>query len=291
MKNDLRMREISYFPGCSLATSAHENNQSMLMFCEAKGVKLVELDDWNCCGSSSTHRINPRLGHYLPARNLTLAPQGRPLLAACPSCFLRLKLSHIHIKEDVQAADEYRAMWGRPFDPGLEIISFFDLLSDLVDAGAFEGSLKRLNGLKFVPYYGCMLMRPPVMNNERNFQGLMEKVLVALGAQLLQWSHASRCCGTFLSVSRPDVATASVERIMRGAESVGAECMVTACAMCHLNLEIRGRVPGKIPVLHFSELLSLSMGIGTGGISPRMGWLRRHLTDPRPRLRERGIIA
>lgn len=281
------MREISYFPGCSLATSARENNQSMMMFCEANGVKLVELNDWNCCGSSSAHSVSASLGYSLPSRNLSLARPGRPLLAACPSCYLRLKLTHIKIKEDEKAWDEYLAMWGREFDPDLEIISFFDLLSGIVDSGAFKDNPKRLRGLKFVPYYGCMLTRPPVMRNERNFHGLMEKVLTSLGAQPLQWSHSARCCGTFLSVSRPDIATASVERIMAGAEAVNAECMVTACAMCHLNMEIRSRLPKKLPVLHFSELLSLSMGI----VSKEKSWFSRHLTDPGPLLRARGIIV
>ena len=56
--------------------------------------------------------------------------------------------------------------------------------------------------------------------------------------------------------------------------------------VCHLNLEIRSKLPGKVPVLHFSELLSLATGVGSG-----MGWFRRHLIDPRPLLRSRRLIA
>jgi len=56
--------------------------------------------------------------------------------------------------------------------------------------------------------------------------------------------------------------------------------------MCHLNLEIRSKLPGRVPVLHFSELLSLAAGVGSG-----MGWFRRHLIDPRPVLKARRLIA
>ncbi len=280
------IKEISYFPGCSLATSARESNLSMHTFCKMHDVKLIELDDWNCCGSSSVHSINTPLGHYLPSRNLSLAPAGRPLLAACPSCFLRLKLTHMHVKEDETARAEYEAMWKRPFDEDLKIINFFDLLSDMVDEGAFEDNPKLLRGLKFVPYYGCMLARPPVMRRERNFHGLMEKVLMSLGAEPIRWRDSARCCGTFLSVSRPDIAARTVQRIMQSAADVDAECLVTACAMCHLNLEIRSKLPGRIPILYFSELLALSMGIGGG-----RGWFRRHLIDPRPLLRSKKLIA
>ncbi len=280
------VREISYFPGCSLATSARESNSSLRTFCEMHGIRLVELKDWNCCGSSSAHSINSELGHYLPSRNLSLAPPKRPLLAACPSCFLRLKLTHMEIKKDSHARAEYQAMWHRRFDEDLQIINFFDLLSDMIDAGTFENNPQRLRGLKFAPYYGCMMARPPSMRHERKTSGLMEKVLTTLGAEPVRWMHSARCCGTFLSVSRPDIAAKIVNQIMESAALARAECIVTACAMCHLNLEIRSKIPDGIPVLYFSELLSLSMGVGSG-----RGWFRRHLIDPRPMLRSKKLIA
>jgi heterodisulfide reductase subunit B len=111
-------------------------------------------------------------------------------------------------------------------------------------------------------------------------------MLSVMGADVLHWNHSARCCGTYLSVTRADIATRSVNMIMDGAEAAHTECIVTACAMCHMNLEIRSKLPGKTPIFHFSELLSLSLGIGSG-----MGWFRRHLIDPRPLLRARRLIA
>jgi heterodisulfide reductase subunit B2 len=157
-------------------------------------------------------------------------------------------------------------MWGREFDPELKIMTFFELLSYMVDAGAFDPRKDGLKGLKVATYYGCML--------------------AAMNAQPVQWEQVSRCCGTFLTVTRPDIANRTVEGIIDSAEKVKAECIVTACAMCHMNLEIRSKLPGKTPIFHFSELLSLSMGIGGG-----MGWFRRHLIDPRPLLRAKKLIG
>ncbi|MFP3980251.1 MAG: CoB--CoM heterodisulfide reductase iron-sulfur subunit B family protein [Desulfobacterales bacterium] len=285
MKNNGKMT-YSYFPGCSLATTAKENNRSLFSFCEEHGVSLIELKDWNCCGSSSAHSIDSELAHDLPARNLALAPADRPLLVACPSCYLRLKSTYMDIAADPEAQKEFGRMFGRKFNPDLQIVNFFEMLARVADTGAFEKSKESLKGLRFAPYYGCMLMRPPKMRRERTFSGLMEKVLSSLGAEPVQWAHKARCCGTFLSVSRPLVSAKSVQTIMTGAEKAGAECIVTACAMCHLNLEIRSRQSENIPVLHFSELLSLAGGIGEG-----RGWFRRHLIDPRPLLRSRRLIA
>ena len=124
------------------------------------------------------------------------------------------------------------------------------------------------------------------MRHEKNFYGLMEKVLLSLGAEPVNWLNSARCCGTFLTASRPDIATRTVADIMAGAETSGAECIVTACVMCQMNLEIRSELPGKTPIFRFSELLELSMGMGGD-----MQWLRRHLIDPRPLLKRRKLIG
>ena len=73
-----------------------------------------------------------------------------------------------------------------------------------------------------------------------------------------------------------------VNEIIQGAMDAEADCIVTACAMCHMNLEIRCSLKERIPVLHFSEIISLALGIGKRHYK---GWFSRHLVDPRPLLR------
>jgi heterodisulfide reductase subunit B2 len=271
--------EFSYFPGCSLATSAKENDQSLRDVCDHIGYRLVELEDWNCCGSSSAHSVKAELGFHLACRNLSLAPPGRPLLVACPSCIIRLRTAHYHLMRDTARQDDYERRWGRPPDPNLQIVHFFELMKE-------NGHpVDTLKGLRFVPYYGCMLAHPPELRKEKNYHGLMEKMLRSFGAEPLQWSYHSRCCGTYLSVARPDVAEPMVNRIIQGALDAGAECLVTACAMCHLNLEIRCSLKTRLPTFHFSELLAL------GHRRPiRKEWFAKHLVDPMPLLKRRGLL-
>lgn len=276
---------MSYFPGCSLATSARENNQSLLELCHSIGVNLIEIEDWNCCGSSSAHRIDAALAVDLAGRNLSLAPPDRPLLIACPGCILRLREAHLHLKNDEIACYHYENKWGRPFNAELEILHFFELLSTINLTGFFTDKAKRFSEIKLVPYYGCMLAHPPTLRYEKNYHGLMEKTLSSLGASFIPWAYSSRCCGTFLSVARPDIVAPMVKKIISGAREAGAECIVTACAMCHLNLEIRCNVKHSVPILHFSEVLALALGIGD-----HRDWFSRHLIDPRPLLKSKGLI-
>lgn len=282
--NSKSLMDISYFPGCSLATSAKENNQSLKEVCARIGFRLVDLEDWNCCGSSSAHSVNADLAFHLACRNLSLAPPDRPLLVACPSCGIRLRMAHQRLRSVPEAQAEYQRRWGRAPDLGLKIIHFFELLQ--TNGRSAQQGTSALNGIKFAPYYGCMLAQPPSLRHEKKYSGLMEKMLGAFGAEPVSWSHGARCCGTFLSVARPDVVGPMVNEIMRGAIASGAECIVTACAMCQLNLEIRCDLKGKLPTLHFSELLAIAYNTPI-----QKGWFAKHLVDPMPLLKSRRLIA
>ena len=116
-----QMTDISYFPGCSLATSARENNNSLIEVCNEIGLNLIELDDWNCCGSSSAHSLFADIALHLASRNLSLACPDRPLLVACPSCNLRLRQAHLHLKRHENDRIQFEKLWGRKFNPDLKI--------------------------------------------------------------------------------------------------------------------------------------------------------------------------
>ncbi len=279
-------KTYSYFPGCSLATTAKENSTSMIHFAKEQGINLVELKDWNCCGSSSAHSIDHELADQLAMRNLSLAPPDRPLLIACPSCNLRLRQANMKLQESEDARNCYKQWFGKQPEPGLKIIHFFELLDQVDWKAVNHQKIGQLKGLKFAPYYGCMLARPPAMRHMKNYHGVMEKILYRLGAEPISWGFGSRCCGTFLSVVRPDVVTDMVHEIVGNAKYSGADCIVTACAMCHMNLEIRSEAEeNALPIFHFSEILSLAFQHeGTDA------YFARHLIDPRPMLKQCQLI-
>jgi len=159
-------------------------------------------------------------------------------------------------------------------------------LEVLVRNGGLKKIAKRkLNGLKFVPNYGCSSFRPPQYHKQGKFiAGEMERVLSALGAEPLTRTYTNRCCGSFLAASRPDIATPMVNSIIEGAQAVGADCIITACATCQLNLENRCTLEEKLPVFHFSEILALALG------QEYEGWFSRHLVGPaRPMLQKLGL--
>ncbi len=278
--------DVSYFPGCSLVTTAHENNQSLKESFEKLGINLIELEDWNCCGSSSAHSIDSELFYNLTFRIFSLVPPGRPLLAPCPSCVLRLRETVHHLKHDEAARQQFENEYGKPFNTKLEILNVVEMLDRMYQSGQFKNVPQRLKGLKFVTYYGCTLNRPSFMRHEKSNFDIIGKVLSSFGAESIDWPFALRCCGTYLSVARPEVITPIVNGIVGGAEKAGADCIVTPCAMCHLNLEVRCNLKNPTPTVHLSELLALALET-----TKDKEWFSRHLIDPTPVLRSKGLVA
>ena len=98
--------EYGYYPGCSLHGTACEFEGSVQEVAQALDVRLVELDDWNCCGASSAHMTDHKLAIDLGARNVRIAEKlGKDLLVPCAACFYRLKASQKEMA--AEAADNY----------------------------------------------------------------------------------------------------------------------------------------------------------------------------------------
>lgn len=248
-------------------------------------MQLEELEDWNCCGSSSAHSIDRLAAERLPMRNISLAPKGQPLLIACPSCLIRIKSTYTRIKNNPDMRAEYQDLWGREFDDDLEIIHFFELFDRIRFKDYIKDAPNRLKQLKIAPYYGCMLSLPPDIRHNNIEYNIMEKTLNRLGADMIYFGYGKLCCGTYLSAAKPELAEGVVNKIISSAMQAGAECMVTACSMCHLNLEIRCTLENPIPVFHFSELLSMALG---GGDQKK--WFPRHIVDPVPLLKRKQLL-
>jgi heterodisulfide reductase subunit B len=269
-----------------MATTASESNASMMKAAKILDFNLIELEDWNCCGSSSAQTLCKNLSLGMAARNLSLAPAGRPLVAMCPRCLQYLRHAQACLRKEPETHRLLEGRWGRPIPLDLEIIHFLEVLVRY-GLDRLKKSVKRsLEGLKFVPYYGCTVFRPPDLQREKIFEGEMEHILKALGAEPVVGAYTHRCCGSFLSATDPELVTPLVNEIVDSAVLAEAHCLVTACAMCQLNLEIRCDSRVKLPVFHFSEVLALALGA-----EDYEGWFIRHLVDPRPLLQKLALSA
>ena len=78
-----------------------------------------------------------------------------------------------------------------------------------------------------------------------------------------------------------------VATLVAMALEAGAEAIVTACPMCHANVDMRQDVePGqRLPVFFLTELMGLAFGV-----DQTRGWLGKHLISPIPLLQRLNLI-
>jgi heterodisulfide reductase subunit B2 len=281
--------EYSYYPGCSLHSTGLEYGLSTRAVFEHLGMGLVELDGWNCCGASSAHVVSHALAVALPARNLALAQAvGHDVVAPCAACFNRMKAADYYLKTDPVLRAEVESMVGFKYSGEVAVRPVMAVLYEDYGIDQIAREVRQsLAGLKVVPYYGCLLVRPPQVTqfDDPDNPQVMAALLRAAGAEVLPWSHATDCCGASLSLSRADVVQNLVGRLVERAREAGADALVTACPLCQVNIEMRQTQDPKMPAFYITELLGLAFGLPEA-----KKWWSKHLIDPRPVLSQMRLV-
>lgn len=276
---------ISYYPGCSLEGMAVDYARSIQAVFQRLECELVEIEDWSCCGASATHSLDEELAVVLPARNLAAAARmGLDIVAPCPNCFNRLRYSQNMIGEGIHKSD-----W--PVNGKIKIHEMTRFLTEPAMLEAIRRRvIKPLEGLKVVCYYGCQMVRPPWITGFTDYENpqTLDSLARAAGADVLDWSYKTTCCGASIGIGRRDILISLVGRLIEKARQTGADAMVVSCPMCQSNLDMMQKAAGcgPMPVFYFTELLRLAFAAGPE--SHR--WFRGHVVDPVPMLRGKGVL-
>jgi len=284
------VKEVSYYPGCSLHGTAREYDESIRGVSNLLDLKLHELEDWTCCGASSAHCTDEKLALNLAARNLAIAEKTstRDLLVPCVACYNRLKAVEKEVKEHPDAV-QIPCQGNVPIRYALDFFCDGPVLEEVK-----KKRVKPLNGLKVVCYYGCLTVRPPKLTGIEHYENPthMDDLMEILGAEPIPWSYKTDCCGASLVMTRTDIVRTLCGRLLSMATEAEADCLVTGCPMCQANLDTRQEEISKagggkfeIPVLYFTELMGLALGH-----QDAKKWFGHHITDPIKVLNRKGLL-
>ncbi|MDZ7262527.1 MAG: CoB--CoM heterodisulfide reductase iron-sulfur subunit B family protein [candidate division KSB1 bacterium] len=284
--------KIGYYPGCSSEGTALEYGQSIEAVAEALDIELIELEDWSCCGASSGHCTDETLSLALPARNMAIAEKmGQDMVVSCAACYVRFKATEHELKQDAQKRQEIAEIIGMPLELKYTTRHFLELIYHEIGLDKIRNRVRKpLTGLKAVCYYGCYLVRPPKVTRFDNPENptMMDELMVALGAESIDWPCKIDCCSGSLAFTRVHIAKKLLATIMQTAIDVGANCIVTACPLCQANLDTRTPMSARkaLPILYFSELLAVALGL-----EGMERWWRRHIFRPTKLLRSLNLIT
>jgi heterodisulfide reductase subunit B len=270
--------KYTYFPGCSLESTAKEYDLSTRLVMRELGVELEELQDWNCCGASAAEISSHLLALVLPARNLALAEAASKssgngngqLVASCSACYVNLRKAEETARIDAALLDRINqalSVDNLTYAGRIRVRHLLDVIANDVGAEAIAERVRLpLEGLRVAPYYGCQTIRPYSPFDAPYLPETLDRVLAALGVEVHPNPLKAACCGGTLSTTKHEVGLKLVSELFRAVE--GANCIVTVCPLCQMNLEsYQGQVskqlgqPLQMPVLYLTQLLGLAFGL------------------------------
>ena len=283
--------KVAYWPGCVSRGFTPELHGSMAKVAPLLDIELIELDRASCCGAGVIAEHNQELADALNARTFALAQQtdGAMMMNICSTC----QGSQSECQERLDASSDYRAEVNKHLEPegltyerGIENKNFLWLLVEEIGLDELAKKVKRpLENLRVGPFYGCYIVRPSDrlgISDENPRDTYMHKLIETLGGTVIDYAGMYRCCGFPIITMNKEASLKQAGRHIGDAIDADADCLVTPCPLCHLNLDLQqplaeryaGRELG-LPVLHLPQLVGLALGLDPDELG-----LARHVVKP-----------
>ena len=262
--------KLAYYPGCASATHAIDQEISTKAVFEKLGIELTEMVDWNCCGAAEVE--DPMLVYALNARNLVIAErEGVDVATPCSICFYNLARTDKVLKEDEGIREKIRNIDSSlDYKGTIKARHTLDVIVSEVGLDEISGRLEKQVAVKVAPYYGCYIGRPSEIgfDDPENPKSL-DRLIELIGGEVVPFRPVNvRCCGGPLMMTKGDIAFEMARKILETAKMEGADCIVVACPLCHMMLDAKQPdieeyfdIRIKMPVLYFTQLLGLALGI------------------------------
>jgi succinate dehydrogenase / fumarate reductase cytochrome b subunit len=269
----------AFWPGCVSKGACPELYQSMVRVAPELGMDLVELYDGNCTGAGVISEHSMETADALNGRNFAMAQRlDLPLINICSTCQGVQSMAQDRMKKKPELAakvNETLADEGLRYDAerGLEVKNFLWVLVEDLGLDKLRGLVKNpLTGLKAGPFYGCYILRPESLlgyDEHPDRDKYLEYVIEALGCTLITYEGQDKCCGfPILTINKKNSLTMAANHLSE-AQQEGADCLITPCPLCHLNLDAQqpdaakyAHVNGlEVPILHLPQLIGLALGI------------------------------
>jgi succinate dehydrogenase cytochrome b subunit len=284
---------VAYWPGCVSRGFTPELHGSMAKVAPLLDIELVELDRACCTGAGVIAEHNQELADTLNARTFALAQNvdgAELMMNICSTC----QGAQSECQERLDANAEYRAHVnetlsgeGLTYEKGLDNKNFLWLLVEEIGLDELRSRVTRpLTDLKVGPFYGCYIVRPVdrlgIDSVERPRDTYLAQVIETLGGTVIEYAGSHKCCGFPIITMNKEASLKQAGRHLGDAVDADADCLVTPCPLCHLNLDLQQplaeRTVGRelnMPVLHLPQLVGLALGL-----EPKDLGMQRHVVKP-----------
>jgi len=269
--------KYAFFLGCLIPAREPNYESSVRKIATELGIDLAEMEDANCCAPFSIQSVDYTSWLALAARNLCIAEEMElDILTLCNDCYESLLMTNTILREDKETKDkvnEILADVDLEFKGKTNVKTFIDVLYEDLGLEKVKSAIREpINGLRVAVQPGCHLTRPKRIHfGEWTAVTALDKLVEATGAKSIDYERKEACCGGPLRGVNDEVASHVAKQKLDVIKDAGADCIVTVCPFCYLELDM-GQLEIKrhthlkeeeynLPVLHFVELLRMAMGM------------------------------
>jgi succinate dehydrogenase / fumarate reductase cytochrome b subunit len=284
--------KVAYWPGCVSRGFTPELHGSMAKVAPLLDIELVQLDRACCTGAGVIAEHNQELADTLNARTFALAQQvdGADLMMnICSTC----QGAQSECQERLDANTEYRehiteALGAESlrYQKGIVNKHFLWLMVEEIGLDTIREKVVRpLTDLRVGPFYGCYIVRPTDrlgIDRDNPRDTYLHQLIEALGGTVVDYAGAYKCCGFPIITMNKEASLKQAGRHLGDALDAEADCLVTPCPLCHLNLDLQQpgaeRVVGRelgMPILHLPQLVGLAFGL-----QPKELGMSKHVVKP-----------
>ncbi len=294
--------KLNYYPGCTLKNKARNFEDSTLSSMQHLEVELEELNRWNCCGTVYSMASDDLMRRLAPIRNLIRVKEAKEadnskFITSCAMCYNTTKRANEDVKanpEMLNRMNDFMYDEEVDYEGDVDVIHLLEVLRDQIGFDNVAKKVKKpLKDLKVASYYGCLLTRPKeVAFDDVENPTVMDDLVASLGAEPVDFSHKTVCCGSYQTVDKPDIIADQAYEILTSAQDQKADIVVVSCPLCAFNLDQRQeqtleKYPqfNNIPVVYFTQLMAVAFGRAETALQPNL-----HYIDPEPILADKELL-
>jgi succinate dehydrogenase / fumarate reductase cytochrome b subunit len=286
--------KVAYWPGCVSRGFTPELHGSMAKVAPLLDIELVELDRAACCGAGVIAEHNQELADTLNARTFALAQRemergAELMMNICSTC----QGAQSECQERLDSNSEYREHVNETlsaeslrYEKGIANKHLLWLLVEEIGLETVRAKVKRpLTDLRVGPFYGCYIVRPTDrlgISRDQPRDTYLHQLIEALGGTVVDYAGQYKCCGFPIITMNKEASLKQAGRHLGDAVDAEADCLVTPCPLCHLNLDLQQplseRLVGRqldMPVLHLPQLIGLALGL-----EPKELGFSKHVVRP-----------
>lgn len=267
------MAKMAYYPGNVARAGASEVEDTIQPMCRALNIQLIELPRASSDGGNVIKQATPKLQDALVARNLALAEEkGLDIITACATSHAIMCNTIDDMKRDSGYANTINNLVARTssleFKGEARSHHLLHYLVEHVGLDVVRNAVKNPLKMKVAAYYGPDMQRQGACGHDDPFMPTyMEQLITALGGTPIDYDSKCASVGSTSMLTLEDSSLAMTAAVLSDAIQSGADLVVSACTVSHINLDSyqskAGRQTAKnttVPVCHLTELIAFALG-------------------------------